>query len=144
MLQTTTLKPVISTNYMQKKGCSSSTVLSNLNNTSPNNKDLMDILNQKTLVNHVRLATLMPVESKDTFKSMKNIKDTLKVKESMIITKEDKQIIKQTNPKPELILNNDTYEKQKPKLCEENSKTLTPKPRKRTDNTNNASVFPVK
>jgi len=128
---------------MQKKGCSSSTVISNLNTTNPNKKDLMNILNQN-LVNHVQIATLIPVESKETFKSMKNIKDTLKVKESMIITKEDRQIIEQTNPNPELILNNDIYEKQKPKLCDENSKTLAPKTRKLTDNTNNTSVFPVK
>jgi len=129
---------------MLKKGCSSSTVINNLNNTNSNNKDLMDIINQKTLVNHVRIATLMPVESKETFKPMKNSKDTPKVKESLIITKEDKQIIEQINPKPELMLNNDIYENQKPKLCDENSKTLTLKTRKRTDNINNISVFPVK
>lgn len=103
----------------------------------------MDIINQKTLVNHVQITTLMPVESKETFQPMKNIKDT-PAKESMIISKEDKQIIEQMNPKPELILNNDIYENQKPKLCDENSKTLTLKTRKRTDNINNISVFPVK
>lgn len=104
----------------------------------------MDIINQKTLVNHVRIATLMPVESKEIFKPMKNIKDTPKTKEPVIITKEDKQVIEQIIPKPELMLNNDIYENQKPKLCDENSKTLTLKTRKRTDTINNISVFPVK
>ncbi|CAI6358011.1 unnamed protein product [Macrosiphum euphorbiae] len=143
VLPTITPKPLISTNCILKKGCPSSAAINNLNNTNPINKDFMDILSRKTLVNHVRIATLMPVESKETFKPMKNIKDTPKAKESVIITKEDKQIIEQINPKPELMLNNDLYENQKPKLCDENSKTLTLITKNRTDNINNISVFPV-
>jgi len=122
----------MSTNVMQKKESLSSAINNYLNNTNLKNKDLMDIPNQKTLVNHVRTATLMPVESKEPFKSMKNIKDTPKVKESLMVTKEDKQILEKI--KPELILNSD--EKQKSKLI--------PKTIKRTDNANITSVFPVK
>lgn len=104
----------------------------------------MDITNQKTLVNHVRTVTLMPVESKETFKLMKNIKDNSKVKEPLVNTKEDKQILEKTSPNSELILTSDVYEKQKSKLPDKNNKILTPKTRKRTDNVNNTSVFPVK
>jgi len=129
---------------MQKKGCSSTSINCNLNNTNPKNKDLMDITNQKTLVNHVRTVTLMPMESKETFKSMKNIKDNPKIKEPLVNTKEEKQILEKTNPNSELILTSEVYEKQKSKLPDKNNKILTPKTRKRTDNVNNTSVFPVK
>jgi len=90
------------------------------------------------------MATLKPVETKETFQSVKNINNTLKVKEPMIITKEDKQIIEQIIPKPELILNNNVHEKQNPRLSDEKSKILTPKNIKQIDNINNTSVFPVK
>lgn len=129
---------------MQKIGDSSLTINDHLNNPNSNNKDLMDIPNQKMLVNHVRIATLMPVESKVTFKSMKNIKDTPNVKESLIITKEDNEIHEQKSPKLELTLNNDILEKERAKLSEKISKKLPFKTRRRTDNINNTSVFPVK
>jgi len=106
-----------------------------LNNTSPKNKDIMDIPNQKILVNHVRKATLVPVVSKETYKSMNHIKDTPKVKE-------DEQIHEKTSSKPELILNSDIYEKSK--LSDNNCKILNPKTRWQTDNINNTTVFPVK
>ncbi|KAE9524189.1 hypothetical protein AGLY_015434 [Aphis glycines] len=133
----------ISTNNMQKKGCSSTSINYNLNNTNPKNKDLTDITNQKTLVNHVRTVTLMPMESKETFKSMKNIKDNPKIKEPLVNTKEEKQILEKISPNSELILTSDVYEKQKSKLPDKNNKILTPKTRKRTENVNNTSVFPV-
>jgi len=104
----------------------------------------MDIPNQKTIVNHVRLATLMPVVSKETYKSMKHTKDTPKVKESLTITKEDEQIHEQSSSKPELILNSDIYEKSKSKLSDKNCKISNPKTRWQTDNINNTSVFSVK
>lgn len=102
----------------------------------------MDIPNQKILVNPVRKAALVPVVSKETYKSMKHIKDTPKVKESLIITKEDEQIHEQTSSKPELILNSDIYEKSK--LSDNICKILNPKTRWQTDNINNTTVFPVK
>lgn len=129
---------------MPKIGCSSLTINGHLNNTNLKNKDLIDIPNQKTLVNHVRIGTFMPVEPKEIFKSMKHIKDTSKVKESLIVTKEDKLIHEKTSPKPELILNNDIYEKEKSTFCDKNSKKLTLNTVMRTDNINNTSVFPVK
>jgi len=128
---------------MQKIGCSSLTINGHLNNSNSKNKDLMDIPNQKTLVNHVQIGTFMPVESKEIFKSMKHVKDTSKIKESSMITKEDKLIHEQTSPKP-VILNSDIYEKEKSKLSDKNRKTLTLNTRKRTDNINNTSVFPVR
>lgn len=129
---------------MQKIGCSSLTINGHLNNTNSKNKDLMDIPNQKTIANHVRIATFMPVESKEIFKSMKHVKDTSKVKESLMITKEDKLIHEQTSPKPELILHSDIYEKEKSIFSDKNSKTLALNTRRRTDTINNTSVFPDK
>jgi len=117
---------------MQKIECSSLAINGHLNNTNSKNKDLMDIPNQKTLVNHVRIATFMPVESKEIFKSKKHIK------ESLMVTKEHKLVYEQTSPKPELLLNNDIYEKEK------SNKTLTFNTRRRTDNINNTSTFSVK
>lgn len=102
----------------------------------------MDIPNQKILVNHVRKAALVPVVSKETYKSMNHIKDTPKVKESLIIIKEDEQIHEQTSSKPELILNSDIYEKSK--LYDNSCKILNSKTRWQTDNINNTTVFPVK
>ncbi|XP_060848643.1 tubulin monoglutamylase TTLL4-like isoform X1 [Rhopalosiphum padi] len=143
ILPTVPPKPLISTNCTHKIGCSSLTINGHLNNTNPKNKDLMDIPNQKTIVNHVRLATLMPVVSKETYKSMKHTKDTPKVKESLTITKEDEQIHEQSSSKPELILNSDIYEKSKSKLSDKNCKISNPKTRWQTDNINNTSVFSV-
>lgn len=121
---------------MENIGCSSLTANNHLINSNLKNKHLIiNIPNQKTHINHVRLATLMPIESKETFKSIKNIEDT-KVNESLMITKEDKTI-----PIPELILNS---EKSNSKLSVKNNKTLTPKTKRRTDTINNTSMFPVK
>ncbi|XP_025190868.1 tubulin polyglutamylase TTLL4-like [Melanaphis sacchari] len=134
----------MSTSYSQKKECSSTTINCDLNITiNPKNKDIMDIPHQKTLVNHLQTATFMPVELKETLKPMKIIKDTSKVKESLMIIKEDKHIIEKTSPNPKLILNSDINEKQKSKSSDKNNKVLTPKTRKQTDNVNNTSVFPV-
>ncbi|XP_060857271.1 tubulin monoglutamylase TTLL4-like isoform X3 [Metopolophium dirhodum] len=136
ILPTVLPKHLISINCMKNIGCSSLTAHNHLNNNSNlKNKDLINIPNQKTLVNHVRLDTLLPIESKETFKSIKNIEDTPKVNESLLITKEDKTI-----PIPELILNS---EKSKSKLSDKNNKTLTSKTKRRTDNINNTSMFPA-
>lgn len=143
ILPTVPPKPLISTNCMQKIGCSSLTINGHLNNTNSKNKDLMDIPNQKTLVNHVRIGTFMPVESKEILKSMKHIKDTSKLKESLMITKDGKLIHEQTSPKPESILNSDIYVKEKSTFSDKNSKTLTLNTIRQTDNINNTSVFPV-
>jgi len=122
---------------MKNIGCSSLTANNYLNNNSNlKNKDLINIPNQKMLVNHVRLDSLMPIESKETFKSIKNIEDTPMVNESLLIIKEDKTI-----PIPELIFNS---EKSKSKLSDKNNKTLTSKIKRRTDNINNTSMFPAK
>jgi len=122
---------------MKNIGCSSLTANNYLNNNSNlKNKDLINIPNQKMLVNHVRLDSLMPIESKVTFKSIKNIEDTPMVNESLLIIKEDKTI-----PIPELIFNS---EKSKSKLSDKNNKTLTSKIKRRTDNINNTSMFPAK
>jgi len=122
---------------MKNIGCSSLSVNNHLNNNSNlKNKDLIYIPNQKTLANHVRLDTLIPIESKETFKSIKYIEGTPKVNESLLISKEDKTI-----PIPELILNS---EKSKSKLSDKNNKILTPKTKRRTDNINNTSMFPDK
>lgn len=104
----------------------------------------MDITNQKTVVNHVRTVTLKPMESKETYESMKNNKDNPKIKEPLVNTKEEKQILEKTSRNLELILTSDVYEKQKSKLPDKNNKILTIKTRKRTENVNNTSVFPVK
>ena len=133
-----TPKYLITTNCMQKiDGCSSLTINNHLNSTDSKNKDLMNIPNQKTLVNHVQIAPLMPIESKEIYKSMKNVKDTSKVNKSLMTSKDGKQ----TSPIPELILNSDIYEKSKSKLFDKNNKTLTPNTRRQTDNINNTSVF---
>lgn len=122
---------------MQKIECSSLTINSHLNNTEPNNKDFMDIPIQKTLVNHVRISTYVPVESKETFESIKNIS---KMKKSHMYNKEDKQM----SPKPESIINSDINEIKKSKLSDKNSKILTAKTRNIIDNINNTSVFSIK
>jgi len=122
---------------MEKIRCSFLTVNSNLDNLNSKNKDLIHIPNQKTPVNRVRLAKLIPDESNKKFRSMKNTKDTPKENESLTITKEDKQ----TSPIPELILNS---EKSKSKLSDESNKKITPKTKRRIDNINNTSVFPAK
>jgi len=129
---------------MQKIECSSLTINNHLNNTEPNNKDFMDIPIQKTLVNHVQISTRMPIESKETFESMKNIKNIPKMKESYMYNKEDKQIIKQMSPKPESIINSDINEIKKSKLSDKNSKILIAKTRNITDNINNTTVFSIK
>ncbi|XP_022163960.1 uncharacterized protein LOC111029304 [Myzus persicae] len=142
VLPTVPTKHHISTNCTKNIGCSSLTINCHLNNSNPKNKDLINIPIQKTFVNHVlQLATLMPDESKETFKSMKNIKVTPKVNEPLMITKEDKQILKQTNSTPGLILNSEKS-KSKSKSSYKNNKILTPKT-KRTGNINNTSMFPA-
>ncbi|CAH1733347.1 unnamed protein product [Aphis gossypii] len=143
IIPTVSSKPLISTSCMQKIECSSLTINSHLNNTEPNNKDFMDIPIQKTLVNHVPISTRMPVESKETFESMKNIKNIPKMKELYMYNKEDKQIIKQMNPKPESIINSEINEIKKSKLSDKNSKILTAKTRNITDNINNTTVFSI-
>ncbi|XP_026818449.1 tubulin polyglutamylase TTLL4-like [Rhopalosiphum maidis] len=130
-------KTSISTNCIQNVGCFSLNTDSHFNYTNPKNKDLINISNHKTLVNHARRATFVPVESKETFISIKNIKDTPIVKESSMITKRDKQILEQISPKPELELNIDIYEKSKSKLPNKNNKTLS-----QIDNINDISVLP--
>jgi len=123
---------------VEKIGRSFLTLNSNLNNSNPKSKDLIHIPNQKTpAVNRVRLATLMPNESKEIFKSMKNVKYTPKVNESSMITKEDKQ----TSPIPELIINSEKF---KSKLSDKSNKTFTPKTKRRIDNINITPVFPAK
>ncbi|KAE9535227.1 hypothetical protein AGLY_007960 [Aphis glycines] len=97
----------ISTNCIQHIGCSSLNIDSHFNHTNPKNKDLMDT------PNHVRRATFVPIESKETFIPIKNITDNSKVKESLMVTKKDKQILEQTSQKPELLLNTDIFEKSK-------------------------------
>jgi len=115
-------KAPISTNCIQHNiGCSSLNTDSHFNHTNPKNKDLM------VIPNHVQRATFVPVESKETFKSIKNITDTSKVKESLMVTKKDKQILEQTSQKPELLLNTDIFEKSK-----------------LSDNINDISAFPFK
>lgn len=125
---------------MKKIECSSLTLNSHLNNTEPNNQDFMDIPIHKTPINHVRISKRMPVESKETFESMKNIKNIPKMKESYMYNKEDKQM----SPKPESKINSDINEIKKSKLSDENSKILTAKTRNITDNINNTSMFSIK
>lgn len=110
----------------------------------------MDIPNQKKLVHHVRIPTVMPVETKETLKAMKNIKDTSpKIKDiSMNIKefKEDKEINKSDHmgSKTEIILNYDSSAKEQAKSTDKNCKQLTHKTKRKVDITNNTSVFPVK
>ncbi|XP_060848060.1 tubulin monoglutamylase TTLL4-like [Rhopalosiphum padi] len=135
IIPTVSPKTLISTNCMQKIECSSLTINNHLNNTELKNKDFVDIPNRKTLVNHVQIPTLMPVESKETFKPMTNIKDTPKAKQPSMIYKEDKQI----SPKSEPIINSVINEKEK--LSDKNSKVLTAQIGNITDNINNTSMF---
>lgn len=114
-------KAPISTNCIQHIGCSSLNTDSHFNHTNPKNKDLLDI------PNHVRKATIVPAESKETFISIKNIIDTSKANESLMVTKKDKQILEQTTQKQELLLNTDIFEKSK-----------------LSDNINDISAFPFK
>jgi len=87
----------------------------------------------------------VPVETKEIFKTMKHVKDIPKLKETLIITKDDEEVnMKHANPKEELIINkNDTLEKEVAKLTDKNTK-LTPKTRKKIDITNDTSVLSVK
>lgn len=76
---------------------------------------------------------------------MKHVKDTPKLKETMI-AKEDNEITINNlrRPKTELIPNKkDMFEKEYVKLFDKNNKKLTLKTR-RVDTTNNTSVFPIK
>lgn len=86
----------------------------------------------------------MPVETKDTFKTIKYVKDTPKLKETMI-NKEDNEITINNlrSPKVELIPNNNDVFEEHAKLFDKNNKKLTIKTRRRVD-TSNTTVFPIK
>jgi len=88
----------------------------------------------------------MPVETKEIFKTMKHIKDVPKLKETLIISKEDDEIHKKCiNPETEIILNqNDTLEKEQAKLSSKNSKKLTSQTRKKIDIITNPPMLPIK
>lgn len=104
----------------------------------------MDIPNQKLHVNHVRMST-MHVETNETFNAMKHVKDTPKVKETLINIKEDEQInlCDPMSPETELIfINNENYEKEQADSSDGNNTNLTLQTR--VDITDNTSVFPVK
>lgn len=133
---------------MPKIGSTSSSINSHLNNQSPI-KELMGIPNQKTLVNHApRLPTLMPVEPKATKIISKNIKDTPKIKETLMTMSEDKEIniSNCVSSKTDFTLSgNDTFvKKEQTKSSDVNSKLFSLKTRKGVDTANSTSAFPVK
>lgn len=92
----------------------------------------------------------MPVETKETLKTLKYIKDSPpKVKDISINTKElkeDKEInlSDRMSPKAKIILNNDLSDKEQAKSTDKNCKQLTHKTKRKVDITNNTPVFPVK
>lgn len=135
---------------MQKISGQSLNTNNHLNNQSLINKDLMDIPNQKTLVNHVQVHTQIPLETKETLKSIKLIEDNSKAKETPIINKElieDKEIGINNciSSNTELLSNSyNKPEKEQTKSSDKNIKKVTLKTRKRNDISNNASLFPVK
>lgn len=120
ILPTVPPKPLISINSAQNTSGPSSTN-NHFNNQNLNNKDLMDIPIHRTLGNHLQIHTQIPVETKETFQSIKHLKDNSKVKETSIITSEKEQI-----------------------KSDKNIKKVTLKTRKKVDISNNASVFPIK
>lgn len=91
----------------------------------------------------------MSVETKDTSKVIKQVKNTPKLK-GTIITKEindDKEmtINNQRSQRVDLISNrNDIFEKEQVKLFDKNNKKLGPKTRRRVDTTNNTTVYSIK
>lgn len=118
----------------------STVINSQLNNQNPIN--LMNISNQKLLVNHVRMPTV-PVETNEIFKAMKHVKDLPNVKELLMTTKDDKEINLRDSMSPniELILqNNESLKKEKGNFTD--NKKLTLKTKRRIDIKNNTSVFP--
>lgn len=142
-------KPITSTNFTQKIVDPLSIINGNLNHQHPINKDITNIPKPKILVNHVRIPTIIYVETKDTSKTMKHIKDIPQLKETMI-TKEIKDnqeitINNQRSPKVKLIPNrNDMFEKEQANIYDKNNKKLALKTRRRVDTTNNTTVFPIK
>lgn len=140
-------KPFISTNFTSKTGLSS-VGNSHLNNQNKINKDLMDIPNQNIHVNHVKES--MSIETKETFKTVKIIKDIPKPHDYSMITnefKDDKETNKndQMNPKLELIFNNDTCHKDQTKSIDINSKQITTNTKRKVDVIkNNSTALSVK
>lgn len=140
-------KPFISTNFTPKTGLSS-VANSHLNNQNKMNKDLMDIPNQKMHVNHVKMA--MPIETKETFKTVKLTKDIPKPNDYSVLTnefKEDKETNKndRISPKPELIFNNDTCDKDQTKSTDKNSKQISTNTKRKVDGIkNNSTAFSVR
>lgn len=120
-----------------------------MNHQHPINKDITNIPKPKILVNHVRIPTIIYVETKDTSKTMKHVKDIPQLKETMT-TKEIKDnqeitINNQRSPKVKLIPNrNDMFEKEQANIFDKNNKKLALKTRRRVDTTNNTTVFPIK
>lgn len=106
----------------------------------------MDIPNQKIHVNSVRMPVIAPLESKETLKSARIVKDTPVVKESSIMTKdfqEDKVISKDDcmNSNPKVILNGNSYDSTEEQTI---SSDKNIKIRKKVDNiTNSISVLPI-
>lgn len=136
-------------NSVQKTSGSSSITNGHLNNQNLINKDLMDIPNLKSLVNHVRIpiGILMPIEKETNLK--KYVKDFPKVNESLINTEEvveDKEINRNDHlSRKELIhISNDTFEKEQIKLSDKNRQKLNLKTRRRVDITNNTSALHIK
>lgn len=93
----------------------------NFNYQDPQNKDAVDITDEKIQVNHVRVPT--SCENKEKFEALNLDKYTPKEKKTLIRTKElkaNKPIIDRNdllNFKPEFILNaNNISVKEKPKL----------------------------
>lgn len=135
-------KPLISTNFTPKTGLTS-VANSHLNNQNKINKDLMDIPNQKMHVNHVKMS--MPIETKETFKTAKLIKDIPKSNDYSVITnefKEDNERSKndRMSPKPELIFNNDTCDKDQTKSNDKNCKQIFTNTKRKVDGIKNNST----
>ncbi|VVC44640.1 Hypothetical protein CINCED_3A020272 [Cinara cedri] len=129
LLPTVPSKPLNCTNSLVKTSGSSATTNSHLNNRNSVNKDLMNVPNQKLLVNHVRMSTI-PVETKEPLMATD---DYNKVNPSDPMS-----------PKTEIILkNNNNFEKEQLNLSDRNNTKLTQKTRKRAEIIKNTSVFPV-
>lgn len=135
---------------MQKTNGTSSIANGHFNNQNSTSKEPLDIPNQKTLINHTQIPTLVPVEIKETFKSTKiiskNIKDTSKVKETLI-KKEVKDIYTNSriNSNTELSNSNDIFNmKDQENVFDKTNKHLAFKIRKGVDSTNNMSTLSVK
>ncbi|VVC41200.1 Hypothetical protein CINCED_3A015863 [Cinara cedri] len=129
LLPTVPPKPLNCTNSVVKTGGSSGITNGHLNSQNSINKDLMNIPNQKCLLNHVGMST-MPEETK----------------ESLMATNDDNgiNISDPISPKTESILkNNDNFKKEQVNLSDRNNKKLTLKTRKRVEILNNTTVFPV-